>query len=226
MTFQHWKSRFTPENELAHHPSKIEFSLAIIIAIALIASLFFEKYTALPKYISPLLILAFLGIKINHIIKKGGTWLEDYTAIAAIVVFLIIYFVLGGKISSVLITVFVFILLYSAGLMLWVKNTFGSKQITHFIMSYIITIIMIIFLFAGAYESHPTLFTENNQQTVVTFEDAVYFSVVTITTVGYGDINPTGINRLLAAMEAFIGMTINVALLGYVLTHGRQNNGD
>lgn len=37
------------------------------------------------------------------------------------------------------------------------------------------------------------------------FLNAVYFSVVTFTTLGYGDISPSGIARLIAAFEAFLG---------------------
>ncbi|MCV6626906.1 MAG: ion channel [Cellvibrionaceae bacterium] len=35
--------------------------------------------------------------------------------------------------------------------------------------------------------------------------DSIYFSVVTFTTLGYGDITPLGISRLFAAIEALIG---------------------
>ena len=35
--------------------------------------------------------------------------------------------------------------------------------------------------------------------------DGFYFSIVTISTVGYGDIAPVGISRLFAALEAFTG---------------------
>jgi len=37
------------------------------------------------------------------------------------------------------------------------------------------------------------------------FLNAIYFSVVTFTTLGYGDISPSGIARFVAAFEAFIG---------------------
>lgn len=37
------------------------------------------------------------------------------------------------------------------------------------------------------------------------FLSSLYFSVVTFTTLGYGDINPIGISRAIAAMEAFTG---------------------
>lgn len=38
-----------------------------------------------------------------------------------------------------------------------------------------------------------------------TFFSSLYFSVVTFTTLGYGDITPVGTSRLIAALEAFIG---------------------
>ena len=40
---------------------------------------------------------------------------------------------------------------------------------------------------------------------VFEFLNAIYFSVVTFTTLGYGDISPVGLSRFIAAFEAFIG---------------------
>lgn len=40
---------------------------------------------------------------------------------------------------------------------------------------------------------------------VMDFFNALYFSVVTFTTLGYGDISPVGFSRAIAATEAFIG---------------------
>ena len=37
------------------------------------------------------------------------------------------------------------------------------------------------------------------------FLTSLYFSVVTFTTLGYGDITPIGPSRLIAALEAFTG---------------------
>jgi hypothetical protein len=42
-------------------------------------------------------------------------------------------------------------------------------------------------------------------QNTYTFMLALYYSVVTFTTLGYGDITPFGISRLFAAFEAFVG---------------------
>jgi ion channel len=44
--------------------------------------------------------------------------------------------------------------------------------------------------------------------------DALYFSIVTITTLGYGDIQPIHLSRPLAALEAVWGLLFGIALLG------------
>jgi hypothetical protein len=46
------------------------------------------------------------------------------------------------------------------------------------------------------------------------FFSTIYFSVVTFTTLGYGDITPVGFSRLIATIEAFIG---SFALALYVV---------
>ena len=208
-----------------HGPKSIEFILSIIIAIALIGSLTSEKLINLPHYIVPFLILIFIALKVIHIRRQGGTLLEDYTTIGVMAIFSILHISLKGDLNPMLITVFIAILLYATGLMLWVKTKLGSKKITHFLVSYITTLFMIIFLFAGAYLSNSDEFLINNINNNLSLGEALYFSTVTITTVGYGDIIPLSrINRFLAASEAFLGMVVNVALLGYVLSSGKLSN--
>lgn len=49
------------------------------------------------------------------------------------------------------------------------------------------------------------------------FLTSVYFSIVTFTTLGYGDISPTGIVRFIAAIEAFTGsFTIALFVVSFV----------
>lgn len=43
------------------------------------------------------------------------------------------------------------------------------------------------------------------KQKLLGLGNAIYFSIVTFTTLGYGDLVPVGVSRMLAAMEAFIG---------------------
>ena len=53
----------------------------------------------------------------------------------------------------------------------------------------------------------------------VSFPTALYFSCVTTTTLGYGDFAPEGISRVLAILQAFLGMTVVGAVISKVLTH-------
>lgn len=48
-------------------------------------------------------------------------------------------------------------------------------------------------------------FSASLSENVTTFFMTLYYSVVTFTTLGYGDITPFGITRFFAALEAFIG---------------------
>lgn len=68
------------------------------------------------------------------------------------------------------------------------------------------TLFAIVFIYAGAiYQTEH----ETNSETFVTFLDAAYFAVVTMTTVGYGDITPTS--------QAGRGLTIAMILTGIAL---------
>lgn len=48
-------------------------------------------------------------------------------------------------------------------------------------------------------------FEQSFKDNIIAFFMTLYYSVVTFTTLGYGDITPVGITRFFAALEAFIG---------------------
>ncbi len=48
--------------------------------------------------------------------------------------------------------------------------------------------------------------SENGRAAPVTFGDAIYFSIVTEATLGYGDIRPVGASRLLACSQVLLGL--------------------
>ena len=208
-------------HEENHKLTPLELILSLLIAVISLIHLITSEESRALILIIPLLTAFLLYVKVGHIIKEKGTILE-YTIVGVISIFLGLYIILKGNINSTLILVFIFILLYSAGLMIWLRSRITSKKITHFIVSYITTIFLIILLFAGAYTSSTGSFSEDGQQKDLKFREALYFSTITFTTVGYGDLNPLGINRAFAAIEALLGITINTALIGYILASGRN----
>ena len=75
------------------------------------------------------------------------------------------------------------------------------------------TLFSIIFIYSGAiYQAEH----ERNPESFATFLDAVYFAVVTMTTVGFGDLTPT--------TEAGRGLTIAMILTGIALIPTQVGN--
>jgi potassium channel LctB len=117
----------------------------------------------------------------------------------------------------------VFLLIVFSGVLFYeYKSLFTKNQQT---IEYFITIFFIVFftvlLFATIYdqeiEDSGNYFIENGKITDLTFPDAIYFSVTTLTTVGYGDIVPVGIFRVFAVIEIFMGL-IYIGTMVNILT--------
>lgn len=71
----------------------------------------------------------------------------------------------------------------------------------------------LIVCFALVYLSLPTQLVGANGWT-----DALYFSVVTQLTIGYGDVTPKGIAKAVAAVQALFTFAFTVLLLGRIIT--------
>ena len=81
--------------------------------------------------------------------------------------------------------------------LLWLICGYGERPMRTFI-----SFLFIILSFAGIYYVD----NETTNDGPLEFVDALYFSVVTFTSLGYGDISPLGISRFFAASEALIGV--------------------
>ena len=66
----------------------------------------------------------------------------------------------------------------------------------------------VVYLFSGLSSGGTVLKFDPNLSFATNWSywlDCLYFSVVTFTTLGYGDLTPTGLSRIIAACEAFTG---------------------
>lgn len=52
--------------------------------------------------------------------------------------------------------------------------------------------------------------------------DSVYFSVTTVTTLGYGDILPLGLSKSLAMIQASVGVMIFTVFVGKMVSEGQK----
>ena len=95
---------------------------------------------------------------------------------------------------------------------------YGESPINVILFSLmLIFVCAILFFIFGVQSSEGIIrlsFEKSFFDNLMNFFSTIYFSVVTFTTLGYGDIQPVGFSRLIATIEAFIG---SFALALYVV---------
>lgn len=157
----------------------------------------FEKYLQLLFWIFliPLVLIGILFIlTANLIIFKDGRWALLFFILYTVVLFayyIFIYYI--KKISKLFLFISLFIL-------------------------YIGTIFVYAEGYSLSFDNNADYFLEQGNETQLEHWDRVYFSVVTITTLGYGDITPKGIFRFLAIFEDITGL-IYLGVTFALITH-------
>lgn len=73
----------------------------------------------------------------------------------------------------------------------------------------------IIFLCAALLKLTDSLLY-NNEKVATSFWDAVYFSIVSFTTLGYGDFHAIGFMRFVVSIESFVGVIL-MALFALII---------
>ncbi|CDO04474.1 ion channel [Oceanobacillus picturae] len=58
------------------------------------------------------------------------------------------------------------------------------------------------------------------------FIHSMYFSGVTLLTIGYGDITPVGVGRFIAVIEALIGYILPAAFVLRLVQYGQRSRGE
>ena len=82
------------------------------------------------------------------------------------------------------------------------------------LLNILITLPLVIYAYARLYEVEGLLL---NGQTVHSIKTALYFSIVTLTTLGYGDYQPSECVQMWAATQALYGYILLAMLVGLAI---------
>ncbi len=96
-------------------------------------------------------------------------------------------------------------------------NLVGPLMLPFLLLTYIV---LLVFAFALIYYPHlADSFTATQEAAGTGFDDALYFSGLSLTTVGYGDVVPrTGAMRFVAVFESAVGIISITLAITYLLT--------
>ena len=190
------------------------------------ASLFFALISP-DKVWSRLVLTALFGVtlivvvrtadarKITRRIVTGGVCLSLVAAIAAVIV--------GGDFSSAGINVIGALLVLLAPLTLARGIYLQIRQdgaITLRSVLGVVAVYLLIGMFFGAVIAAAQVIDEPyfNQGNDVPFEQILYFSFITLTTVGYGDFTPAQeFGRMVSVTEALLGQLYLVTVVGLIV---------
>lgn len=118
----------------------------------------------------------------------------------------------------------IFIILFSSGLLYYYISMFKAKAMhpREFLVSLLSVFILTVTMFAIIYnepiDDSQSSFIENGvMKNDLSLSSSIYFSTVTITTLGYGDIAPVGSYRYFAMAEVLLGL-IYVGVIVYFVT--------
>jgi len=105
--------------------------------------------------------------------------------------------------------------------MRWLNYIFGdllTKYGTSFIRVFLASVVVVVFC-AFLYTTFDSLLFHNTEVQEPNFLSSLYFSIVTFTTLGYGDYHAVGAMRFVAASEAFIGTALTALFTVIVARH-------
>lgn len=94
------------------------------------------------------------------------------------------------------------------------SNVALGKKMVFLVLLYV----FLIFLFGMAYFMCGESVTTSDKDTILNFWDHIYFSCITLTSTGYGDLSPIGKGMLLSSIESVLGNLYIPLSLGVLFT--------
>lgn len=130
---------------------------------------------------------------------------------------ILVLFQKNGSISSsfgMLLGAFISVYTYANGLQVYFIQ---NRRFTGCFVLFI-SFIMFLLLYSDGYSNYE--FNTIDGVRNITTGEAFYFSIITVTTLGYGDISPRGDIRYIAASQALLGYLYLGTFIGILLDYG------
>jgi hypothetical protein len=142
--------------------------------------------------------------------------MDDSLKVVLLQLFLVLFYfpLYEFNVWAALIYVGVFTLL---DLRFWPEAIRKHAKDTHFsylIVTVVTSFIAVVFLFANIYEVIGTVATTGTKEYITGLWEHVYFSVVTFTTLGYGEYTPQGYAKIATSIQAILGLGYFAFIVG------------
>lgn len=157
--------------------------------------------------------------------KRHAAWDYLYDILINIIPLILgvfVFYVLFGIFTKSVWSVGFFVGFVSLGMisfyLVQCRSHFGT--LARFVMVSLLVLIATIFLFSEIFAlpaNGAAYMIENGVPTSLSLDSALYFSTITFTTVGYGDIVPYGYFRFVAMIESMTGLIL-IGLFVYGIT--------
>lgn len=95
-------------------------------------------------------------------------------------------------------------------------TTWFGKKIENFSYGWIGLSILIIIFICSIYFWLASPYCQGTNNPTISFWDSLYFSVITFTTLGYGDLSPVGLGKAIASFEVLSGLGLVALFIGKV----------
>jgi len=190
----------------------VEKTVLYIMLLGIVQGIIYQK---MPQVV--MLMLAIIGYK-DEDMKKRHNVTEVFALVMLVNTGIIAYMLRNFSVGYIFILPALFIILIILSIMFnGLTRPQGTSE--YALVSYSklmpFALIFIIIAFASIYTVTGLQYTEN--QVEVSFADAVYFSSITLTNLGYGDIVPESTSsKYTVILETIVGYFLLGLYLGYI----------
>ena len=95
-----------------------------------------------------------------------------------------------------------------------------QKRLSDFVLIFVVGVLIFGFSYSLLTPLNQGIASTTTPATQITPWTSIYFSVVTVSTLGYGDIVPQGLSKAIACLEVIFGLTM-MGIIVAKLTSGR-----